>query len=104
MAVNNVPTKMVSGNKSPPWINQSLKRRHKQKQHAFNSMKRNPTTENVERFKDLRREIKRETRRRKRNYIHDTTLESTKQFFSYIKAMKNDTSGIQALKDGDNLI
>ena len=25
-------------------------------------------------------------------------------FFSYIKAMKNDTSGIQALKDGDNLI
>ena len=68
MAVNNnVPTKMVSGNKSPPWINQSLKRRHKQKQRAFNSMKRNPTTENVERFKDLRREIKKETRRRKRN-------------------------------------
>jgi hypothetical protein len=104
-AINtNVPSKMVSGNKSAPWLNQSLKRRHKQKQCAFNTMRKDPTPENVERFKELRREIKKETRKRKRNFIRDTTLESSKQFYSYIKSMKNDNSGIQALKDGDNLI
>ena len=38
---NNIPTKMVYGNKPPPWINQKLKRQYKQKQRAYNAKKNN---------------------------------------------------------------
>ncbi|XP_072041206.1 uncharacterized protein [Amphiura filiformis] len=101
---NNVPSKMVSGNKLSPWINQSLKRKYKQKQRAFNSMRKNPTTKTEAAFKEIRSEIKKETRKRKRKFIQDTTLESSKQFYSYIKSMKTDNSGIQALRDGHRLV
>ncbi|XP_072025433.1 uncharacterized protein [Amphiura filiformis] len=81
---NNVPSKMFSGNKRSPWINQSLKRKYKQKQRAFNSIRKNPTPETEAAFKEIRK--------------------SSKQFYSYIKSMKTDNSGIQALRDGHQLV
>ena len=101
---NNIPTKMVSGNKPPPWINQKLKRQYKQKQRAYNAKKNNPSPEAEQRFNDLRNKIKKESRKRKRQYIHDTTLESSKPFYSFIKSMRTDNCGIQALKDHNQLI
>ena len=40
---NNIPSKMVSGNKPSPWINHKPKQKYQQKQRAFNAKKNNPS-------------------------------------------------------------
>ena len=95
---------MVHGSNPAPWINSHLKREYRRKQRSYNSLKRKSDPDSIQKYHDLRNRIKRDTRRRKRKYIPETTLESPKQFYSYIKSLKTDNSGIPALKDGGRLI
>ncbi|XP_072021949.1 uncharacterized protein [Amphiura filiformis] len=94
-----VPSKMVRKRNYTPWINQTLKRLHKRKQRAYNRARKSNSQEDWESFKELRRKIKKATRKAYRGYIRDKCLESSKQFWSFIKSLKNDSSGIPALKD-----
>ena len=100
----NIPFKMVHRSNPTPWINSHLKREYRRKQRAYNSLKRKNDPGSIQKYHDLRNRIRRETRRRKRKYIHETTLKYPKQFHSYIKALKTDNSGIPALTDSGRLI
>ena len=48
--------------------------------------------------------MKKETRKAYRIHIRDKCLESPKQFWSFIKSLKKDSSGIPTLKDNGILI
>ena len=47
----------------------------------------------------LRRKVKNATRKEYRNYVKNQCLNITKEFWSFMKSLKKDSSGIPALKD-----
>ncbi|XP_071813260.1 uncharacterized protein [Apostichopus japonicus] len=94
-----VPSKIVRGKKTSPWITSQIKRHQRKKQRAYNRAVKSNTPEEWERFREIRKSVKKETRKSYRKFIHDKCAESTKQLYSFIKALKNDNTSISALKD-----
>ena len=85
---------MVSPGKKIPWVDHKVKNALRQKHKAYNKARKNDTTENWESFRSLRKHVNRLTRSNYRKYISDTYAESSKKFWSFIKSLKNDSSGI----------
>ncbi len=99
-AVDNcVPSKVVNKTHNTPWINQKLKRLHKRKQRAYNRARKSGSQEDWDKYRELRKKIKKDSRKAYRKYISEKCFESTKQFWSFVKSLKKDSSGIPALKD-----
>jgi hypothetical protein len=96
-----VPSKIVRKRQTTPWINHTLKRLHKRKQRAYNRAKSTGTDEDWENFRQLRKKIKKATRKAYRKYVNHKCIESNKQFWSFVKTLKKDSTGIPALKDSD---
>ena len=99
-----VPSKTVGKRNNTPWINHTLKRLHKRKQRAYNTARKSGKEEDWEKFRQLRKKIKKATRNSYRKYVRKICLESTKQFWNFVKSLKKDNTGISALKHQGELI
>ncbi|XP_072046406.1 uncharacterized protein [Amphiura filiformis] len=96
-----VPAKMVRKRQSTPWISHNLKRLHKRKQRAYNRAKKTGTQEDWEKFRQLRKQIKKASRKAYKNYINNKCLDSNKQLWSFMKTLKKESTGIPALLDSN---
>ena len=99
-----IPTKKVTNQNKTPWLTPRVKRLLRRKQRAFNRARKRRSVENLERFRHLRRETHRETKNAYRRYVREYCLESKKNFWSFIKNLKRDSTGIPALKKNGALI
>jgi len=75
----------------------------KRKQRAYNTYKKNNSEVNFEKFKSIRKDTYKETRKSHRSYIRSTCSDSPKRFWSYIKSLKIDSIGIPALRRNGKL-
>ena len=67
----NIPSKVLHKCNNTPWISQRIIQLHRRKQRTYNSAKKKNMQEAWDSW-ELRRKIKKETRKAYRNYIRDT--------------------------------
>ena len=99
-----IPSKIVNRQNKPPWINNKVKNKLKQKQRAYNRARKSNSTEDWNSFREKRKDTHKVLRASHRRYIRDFCMESKKQFLSFVKNMRKDASGIQALKNQGVLV
>ena len=99
-----IPSKLVSTKNKPPWINTTVQMSLRKKQRAFNRAKKSQDEADWESFRDKRKDSHKETRNAYRRYIRKFCVESNKNFWSFVKKLKKDSTGIPALKDQGVLI
>ena len=100
---NNIPSKMSTNKTRTPWITHSVKRRLRQKQRAYNKAKTSGNENDWDSFRDLRKLVQKESRASYWKYVRTTCLSSAKQFWSFIKKQKTDSSSIPALRSNGQL-
>ena len=105
-AETNIPRKTAKGKVSPTWITKKIKARIKQKNRAHTAYKRNQKSTLLEnRWKDLRREVKKEIDASHDNHVNSLIgdiREDCKPFWRYIASKKTDTQGIPPLVTKDS--
>ena len=99
-----IPSKTVTNRSSSPWLTHKIKSAHKRKQRAYNRYRKTRDPADEAKFKDLRKEISRETRKTRRRYVRRTCEASSNGFWGFIKSLKQDSFGICTLKDQGELI
>ena len=107
--IKNIPQKLTSNRKQQtPWITRNIIRLSRRKQRAYNTHKRNKTTHNWEKFTALRSRIHRELRSSYWDYvkrlIDPAEDKTTKNFWKFVKSRKQDTIGIDSLRDQGRFI
>ena len=113
-----IPHKQTKPKDSKPWITPALRRLMKKRDRMFKKMRKQGCVEYEEQYKDLRREVQRQTRRLYWSYLNDifeeadssssSTSASTpdqaikhKRFWAYMKHQKSSRVGVAPLrKDG----
>ena len=95
-----ISSKMVSNKNKSPWINRKIKKMHRGKQKAYNKARKSGNEADWEVF----RQIYKMTRSAHTAYVRELCLDSRKQFWSFVKSLKNDSTGIPALKNQGVLI
>ena len=95
----NVPSKIVRNRSRSPWITQQIRRYQRKKQRAYDRAIKSNFTEDWERFREICKVVKKETRKSYRNFISDKCSESTKELDSFIKSLNNDNTSISALRN-----
>ena len=95
----NVPSKIVRNRSRSPWITQQIRRYHRKKQRAYNRAVKSNSTEDWKRFREIRKVVKKETRKSYRKFISEKCSESTKELYSFIKSLNNDNTSISALRN-----
>ena len=95
----NVPSKIVRNRSISPWITQQIRRYQRKKQRAYNRAVKSNSTEDWERFREIRKVVKKETRKSYRKFISEKCSESTKELYSFIKSLNNDNTSISALRN-----
>ena len=71
----------------------------RRKQCAYNRARDSNKDSDWEKFRSVRKEVQKDTKRAYWSYVRNTCLESPKQFWGFIKRLKNDTCGIQSLRE-----
>ena len=99
-----IPSKMVSNKNKSPWINHKIKKMHRRKQKAYNKARKTGDEADWEVFRQIRKDTFKMTRSAHRAYVREFCLDSKKQFWSFVKSLKNDSTGIPALKNQGVLI
>ena len=100
---SHIPTKMVSKRTQSPWITKRVRRLQKRKQRAFNTNKLLNNHDSYESFKQVRKRVHKATKHAYKSYVSSVCTESPKKFWSFIKSLKVDSTGIPTLKDGSKL-
>ena len=95
---------MVSNKNKSPWINRKIKKMHRRKQKAYNKARKTGDEADWEVFRQIRKDTFKMTRSAHRAYVRKFCLDSKKQFWSFVKSLKNDSTGIPALKNQGVLI
>ena len=98
-----VPSKMISKRTRSPWINKRVRRLHQRKQRAFNAHRIANNDESYEHFKQVRKSTHKATKTAYKSYVASVCTESTKKFWSFIKSMKMDSTGISTLRNETGL-
>ena len=99
-----IPSKLVCKQNKTPWIDEKVKRSHRKKQRAYNKARKTGRVEDWSNFRKLRKSTHRLTRFSHRRYIRNFCLESRKQFWSFVKKLKKDSSGISTLRSEGLLV
>ena len=94
-----ISTKVVSKQNKTPWISPKVKRMHRRKQRAYNRARNTGTDSDWDYFRSVRKDTHKLTKFAYRKYIRNFCLESKKMFWSFIKNLRKDSSGIPSLKD-----
>ena len=101
---DNVPKKKAKGKVSPPWITRKIKTMIKQRNRAHAQYKRFKSTRLENRWKQLRRDIKKEVDLSHSNHVNNLIGDiksDSKPFWRYISSQKSDTQGIPPLETRD---
>ena len=103
-----IPSKILKKQYRLPWVSNNIKRLIRQRDKAFSTMKDSSTHENIDKFKDLKRTVKREIRKNYNKYIGDLIEpnldKGNKKLWGMVKIIKSDSSGVGPLKENGNLI
>ncbi|CAG2209667.1 unnamed protein product [Mytilus edulis] len=95
-----VPTKQTMNRHTHPWINTQT-RAMRRKQRAHSKAKRSNNQSDWEKYKRLKANTQKETRKAHRKYIQDVVSndfrENPKRFYTYVKRKKQESSGVSAL-------
>ena len=96
-----VPYRLSTSRHNLPWFNQKLRRLAKKKQRLYNKAKKTRANEDMNAFKKSRGEYAQCLRNAQRQYYNDFLEpkidENGKYMFNYIKRLKKDSVGIEAL-------
>ena len=104
---NHIPTFRRKQNTSLPWLNRNLLRQTRKKKRLWNQAKR---TKNWTNFYAFQKEVKRNFEKAEQNYVNKTIMDgleknSTKPFWRYVKAKKQDNIGVAPLRNtGGSLV
>ena len=103
-----VPTRRTLAKHTHPWMNSDLRRLSNKKQRAYTQAKRSGATKDWRRYKSLKAELQRESRRAHSAYMEDIVSEdlqkNPKRIWSYVKSRKQDSSQIVTLKSKDGYL
>ncbi|CAG2244745.1 unnamed protein product [Mytilus edulis] len=101
-----VPTKQTMNRHTHPWINTQTRRAMRRKQRAHSKAKRSNNPSDWEKYKKLKANTQKETRKAHRKYIQDVVSndfkENPKRFYTYVKSKKQESSGVSALTNTDD--
>ena len=100
---SNIPSKLTSTRFSQPWINQQVKTLKRRKQRCYNQLRKKKTPQLRTRYKELKKEMQQTCRRAYEEYMHniicgDYESGNKKRFYSYVKSLRTDNSGVAPLK------
>ena len=101
-----IPSKLTSSRYSMPWFNSTLKRKCRKKQRLFNKAKKSGKSRHWQHYRSYKNETNKAIRRRRWDYINDVLQLSldkgdSKPFWRYVKAQRQDNSGVSPLlKEG----
>ena len=96
-----VPHKLSTTRHNLPWYNQKLRKLGNKKQRLYNKSRKSKSREYIEAFKLCRAEFNKTLKQDRREYLLDflePRIDENGKLFDYIKIMKNDSVGIEALK------
>ncbi|XP_045160866.2 uncharacterized protein LOC123525785 [Mercenaria mercenaria] len=95
-----VPSKMTSSRFNQPWITRKAKRLSRRKKRAFHRARASGKEVDMDRYKQLAKDTKYESRRAYNSYIRDlvSTDRNPKKLYSLVKGKRCDKSGISPLK------
>ena len=108
-----IPTKLLSGKKiNKHWINKKIKSLMRWRDKLFRRMRKTKKEKDVRRFKDCKKAVQKQERQSYWNYINNIIevgdpdsdqQPKQKRFWSYIKSLRKDTTGVAPLKDNGRL-
>ena len=98
-----VPSKMTKSRFRTPWLTSSVKRMCRKKQRLFNRAKQSKRKQHWEAYRSHKKATLKALRRGRWDYINNILqlgLEegSSRPFWRYVKAQKQDSAGVAALK------
>ncbi|XP_072039626.1 uncharacterized protein [Amphiura filiformis] len=99
-----IPSKIMSKQNKTPWISPTIKRMQRRKQRAYNKARKSGNSSDWDNFTSIRKDTHKVTKFSYRKYVRDVCLDSKKQFWSFIKNISKDSTGISALKDHGALV
>ena len=103
-----VPTRRSLARHTHPWMNTHLRRLSNKKQRAYTKARKGGRQKDWARYNRLKAELQREMRTAHTTYMEQTVSEdlknNPKQFWSYIKSRKQDSSQIVSLKSKDGFL
>ncbi|XP_056006769.1 uncharacterized protein LOC130050570 [Ostrea edulis] len=98
-----VPSKMSSPRYSQPWVNRSVKRANRKKKRSLWKARKTKNDKDIQRYHRLKKESRSACKAAYDTYIKNMispdATSNPKRFWSFIKVMKSDTTGVAPLKD-----
>ena len=105
---NFVPSKMSSSRHTHPWINTKIRRATRRKQRAYKKAKSTHQKKDWDRYKNIQASAQKEIRYAHRQYMEDVVSsdmkQNPKQFWSFIKSKRQDSTGVSSLIDKDGFL
>ena len=107
-----IPTKLAKASNGLPWVNQNLKKAIRRRNRAWSKWKKSKSQDAHTRYLSIKGKVQRMFRQSYWTYINDLInppsedgkVQGQKRFWSYIKSLKQDYSGIGSLKHDGKLI
>ena len=103
-----VPVRKTASRFTHPWIDTKLRRLAKRKIRAYKKAQRTGSPADWTRYQNLKTSTQREIRTSHRNYMRGMVTsdqkDKPKRFWSYVKAKKQESTGVAPLKNEDGFI
>ena len=106
-----IPTKLIRGKSSFPWITQEIRRMIRKRDHIYRRFKKTGAQETRIKFLQLRKEIKHKIKASYNLYLegllglNDSNNDcDSKKLFTFLKNSRQDQLGSSPLKQNDNLV
>ena len=100
-----VPSRLKSSRFDQPWINQKIKKMSRRKKKYFKKARSTNLEDDWTKYRRLKKETRTECKKAFSSYINNVICETeedskhtNKRFWSYVKALKKDSSGVAPLK------
>ena len=108
-----IPTRLIKGNKlKKPWIDKKVRSLIRRRQKLFQRMRKTRNETDVRKYRECKRILQKSERQSYWSYVNniievgdqDSACQpKQKRFWSYIKSLRKDSSGIAPLKDNGRL-
>ena len=105
-----IPHKTIRGDKKPkPWINRSIRALHRKRDKLFKKQRSSKRSKDISNYKTMKARVQKAERQAYWNYLDkmldfgdpETEHQSgkMKRFWSFVKSLRKDNSGVAPLKD-----
>ena len=103
-----LPVKTIRKKDKLPWVSKKNIKKIKQRNQVFSKMKKSNSTEDTDKFHELKSTVQREIRKNYNKYLEDIidseTDKGNKKLWGMVKRLKQDSSSCSPLKANDKLI